>query len=64
MKKVFILIAALAMTTLFAQAKAETISAEAEVVQAIQEAAQAQADASSKEDKNSTTKEEAKEDQK
>lgn len=54
MKKIFILIAALAMTTLFAQAKAETISPEAEVVQAIQEAAQAQADTSSKEDKNST----------
>lgn len=64
MKKIFILIAALAMTTLFAQAKAETISPEAEVVQAIQEAAQAQADTSSKEDKNSTIKEEAKEDQK
>ena len=56
------MIAALAMTTMFAQANAESTSAEAEVVQAIQEAAQAVA--STQEDKNTTTKEDVKEEQK
>ena len=62
MKRFFMMIAALAMTTMFAQANAESTSAEAEVVQAIQEAAQAVA--STQEDKNTTTKEDVKEEQK